>query len=116
MFKIEDIKPGYLLKISGYKGMEHCLVIPYTCYEIGYVGEKYFGSLSDFNEKLERIDSVGEVKIDAIYGLEETPWYINTLLTPARRTELLWERKEPKEMTVAEIEKALGYPVKIVKD
>ena len=30
-------------------------------------------------------------------------------------TDLIWERKEPKEMTVAEIEKALGYPVKVVK-
>lgn len=29
--------------------------------------------------------------------------------------DLLWERKEPKEMTVAEIEAALGYPVKVVK-
>lgn len=30
-------------------------------------------------------------------------------------TDLIWERKEPKEMTVAEIEAALGYPVKVVK-
>lgn len=27
---------------------------------------------------------------------------------------LIWERKEPKEMTMEEIESALGYPVKIV--
>lgn len=27
---------------------------------------------------------------------------------------LIWERKEPKEMTMGEIESALGYPVKIV--
>ena len=27
---------------------------------------------------------------------------------------LLWKREEPKEMTIEEIEKALGYPVKIV--
>lgn len=27
---------------------------------------------------------------------------------------LLWKREEPKEMTLEEIEKALGYPVKIV--
>lgn len=30
--------------------------------------------------------------------------------------ELLWERKEPKKMTVAEICKALGYDVEIVKE
>ena len=28
----------------------------------------------------------------------------------------VWEREEPKELTVAEIEKLLGYPVKIVKE
>lgn len=27
----------------------------------------------------------------------------------------IWERKEPKPMTLAEIEKELGYPVKIIK-
>ena len=32
-----------------------------------------------------------------------------------KTTDLIWERKEPKEMTVAEIEAALGYPVKVVK-
>ena len=30
--------------------------------------------------------------------------------------ELIWERKEVREMTVAEISKALGYEVKIVKE
>lgn len=29
---------------------------------------------------------------------------------------IIWERPEAKEMTVADIEKALGYPVKIVKE
>lgn len=30
------------------------------------------------------------------------------------RKYLIWERKEPKEMTLADIERELGYPVKIV--
>ena len=39
-----------------------------------------------------------------------------TTLNDCRETtDLIWERKESKEMTVAEIEKALGYPVKVVK-
>lgn len=29
---------------------------------------------------------------------------------------LIWERKEPKEMTLADIERELGYPIKIVSD
>lgn len=28
----------------------------------------------------------------------------------------VWERQQPKEMTVAEIEQALGYPIKVVKE
>ena len=31
-----------------------------------------------------------------------------------RRLTLIWERKEPKEMTLEDIERELGYPVKIV--
>lgn len=31
-------------------------------------------------------------------------------------SDLIWERKETKEMTVAEIEKELGYSVKIIKE
>lgn len=30
--------------------------------------------------------------------------------------DLIWERKDKKEMTIAEIEKELGYSIKIVKD
>ena len=29
---------------------------------------------------------------------------------------IIWERKETKEMTIAEIEQALGHPVKIIGD
>lgn len=38
-----------------------------------------------------------------------------TLNNCRKTTDLIWERKEPKKMTVAEIEAALGYPVKVVK-
>lgn len=33
-----------------------------------------------------------------------------------RNLTLIWERKEQKEMTLADIERELGYPVKIVSD
>lgn len=32
-----------------------------------------------------------------------------------RNLNLVWERREPKEMTLEEVEKELGYPIKIVK-
>ena len=33
-----------------------------------------------------------------------------------RNLTLIWERKERKEMTLADIERELGYPIKIVSD
>lgn len=50
-----------------------------------------------------------------VYGLSN----VGGLAIYASRTEsrpLLWERKETKKMTVAEVCKALGYDVEIVKD
>ena len=35
-------------------------------------------------------------------------------MSDAGKHKLIWERKEPKEMTLADIERELGYPVKIV--
>ena len=29
---------------------------------------------------------------------------------------LLWERHEPKKMTISQIEEALGYPIEIIKE
>lgn len=43
------------------------------------------------------------------YGMEALGFKIG-------KRPLLWERKEPKKMTVAEIEKALGYEVEIVSE
>ena len=37
-----------------------------------------------------------------------------TLKIETAHRKLLWKREEPKEMTLEEVEKALGYPVKIV--
>lgn len=43
--------------------------------------------------------------------------YIDTMLdTIVLMCELIWEREEKKEMTIAEIEKELGYSIKIVKE
>ena len=33
-----------------------------------------------------------------------------------RHMDLIWERVEVKEMTIPEIEKKLGYPIKIIKE
>lgn len=45
-------------------------------------------------------------KANAVYQLSQKCW---------DEMPLIWERKEPREMTLAEIEKELGYPVEIVE-
>ena len=40
---------------------------------------------------------------------------INEMLNRDYSTEKpIWKREEPKEMTIAEIEEALGYPIKVI--
>lgn len=64
------------------------------------------------NGKLHREDGPA---VEWAYGSKE--WYLNGIIYSEegfwRRVKLL---SKPKELTVAEVEKILGYPVKIVKD
>lgn len=59
------------------------------------------------------IVQVYEVPICAFWRFR----YIDTMIdTVVSMCELIWEREEKKEMTIAEIEKELGYSIKIVKE
>lgn len=83
-------------------------------------GERYlwlYGELrgiwewcSGTREDLTNDDSTCDIV--KIYEIGDECTLENILQNPG---ELIWERQEPKEMTVAEIEEALGYPVKVVK-
>lgn len=54
--------------------------------------------------------------IVAVYGLVREPVNYSYAfhLSPTHR-DLLWKRKDPTKLTVAEIEKLLGYEIEIVK-
>jgi len=114
-FKDIEIKAGYLLKVEsgeGEKEIHYMTVVPTRNRGLGCVtpGEHWW-PLSSFNR-----DGVFEdSEIKAIYG----PTYARCLLdnSPEDR-ELLWEREEETtavDMTLEEIEKKLGHPVRIVK-
>lgn len=55
--------------------------------------------------------------IVAVYGLVREPVNYSYAfpLSPSQR-DLLWERKDPTKLTVAEIEKLLGYEIEIVAE
>lgn len=66
---------------------------------------------SGIGEDLKNIIGYSDLDIIRVYrtnGLTLTDMLVK------RRLTLIWERKEPKEMTLEDIERELGYPVKIV--
>lgn len=108
-----DLKPGYVVE---YRNGDFHMVFP------TYSGELVLKppASSDYN-RLARYDTdlinwgpAGHVlDIVRVYGYGE-PCSASYATHIGRK--LLWERKEPKKMTVAEVCKALGYDVEIVKE
>ena len=111
MFKLEDIKPGYLLELSDKKKSVYATVTYSRFGRLCYSSPDEWGLIENFDENEFYHIANPEFKIMKVYG-----WAYNYAAydrSPEDRP-LLWERKEPKEMTMAELEKILGYPV-IVK-
>lgn len=73
----------------------------------------YWNELSNYNDELIEHNDYNELDIVKVYKPKH-PYAIHTF--EEDKLELIWEREEYKEMTVAEIEKELGYKVKIVKE
>ena len=70
-----------------------------------------FSELGRHTESLksELSESLDIVKIYSVNAKSTSEIFLSECLT------LLWERKEPKKMTVSEIAKELGYEIEIVK-
>ena len=110
-FKMEDIKIGYMVEVAVI-GDEH---IKYLCTATIWEGQKiltngtYCFEFSDFDDNMKSTFH----KITKVWGYPEyaeNMWYNNTDFRP-----LLWERPSAKKMTMAEIEKILGYEIEIVE-
>lgn len=72
--------------------------------------QNYF---TTYNDNLLSKENFKKCDIVEVYS---TPNDYKVFSFDISKRELLWERKEVKEMTVAEISEALGYDVKIVKE
>lgn len=141
MFKLSDIKPGYLLRLyDSDKNVDFFVtVLPCSAYkfqtiigailasaigipkdgDLALCGDDFYSTLGCFDDNLtDRI--LGDLRIDAVYGYT-TP--SNLLDNDPELRELLWERdaeakEEPeaepvKHMTLEEVCEALGYAVEI---
>lgn len=113
MFKVEDLKAGMLVQLlSGKYGIlvpahingELCVIIRDSTGRLG-IGT----SNLRFYPEEGLLNSYSIIKVyDLAYNNR------HDFMEPGNR-ELLWDGSK-KEMTIEEIEKELGYPVKIVKE
>lgn len=75
-----------------------------------------FMDLKDYDESLKLIDNYEYFDITKVYELKCPASQCSIKERCEEYLNLIWERTEPKEMTMEELEKELGYPVKIVKE
>lgn len=110
--KVKDLKVGMILEVNGLTSgnKDFCMVLPLSNNLLCASGKNQWFLLKDLNDNLE--NSVR--KVVKVWGLSRT--YANAHCLGTEDRELLWERKELKELTVSQIEELLGYPVKIVKE
>lgn len=105
-----EIKDGYLLVVKTKDEIHNMTVVSNSGNELACVTpHKHFWNLTSFNEDGRHWVS----EVVAIYGRTYNKLMLDNSTT---HRDLLWERKETKKMTVAEICAALGYDVEIVKE
>lgn len=139
LFKLSDIKAGYLLRVTDTEKDTswHMTIMPGVKYTPSFLaamtgskgteegglyasGGGHYWPLTEFHSDL-RVNCL-PYRIDAVYGYTYAKFMLDN--SPEKR-ELLWEREpdeqeaasteEPKKMTLAEIEKALGHKVEITE-
>ena len=112
--KKSDLKTGMVVETRN--GEKYLVMLEPDCggrelinFSRGYM------SLSSYNDELMLEKSYEELDIMKVYSVGIS---ISWLLSDKKsmKFKLIWERNEPKEMTIAEIEKELGYKIKIVGD
>ena len=128
MFKREDIKAGYLLRCTHLKeGRKFNMTVipcrrsmPAVMAFFDTIGTKE-GDLACCNKGTDwlplssfdhNLTHAGTYRVDEVWGYA-APMRLMDNTTEGR--ERLWQRDETKRMTMEEIEKALGYKVKVVK-
>lgn len=108
-FTKQDLKDGMVVELNN--GQLRFLFNESLINKNGYIPfDEHFN-----NELIYNNNVVNNYTIKRIYTTKGR--YFSNLFD-AHELDLIWERKEepqPKEMTIEEIEKALGYSVKIIK-
>ena len=129
MFDKKNLKPGYLVRCTALKDQENLVKgeqfnalvtrarsmygVLFHINADDFLGvcnpTKWWAPLSGLNPDI--LTWPGSVQIDEVWG----PAYLGYSMSYSTETrKCLWNRYETRRMTLAEVEKALGYAVKIV--
>ena len=108
-FTLSDLKTGHIVTLR-----DGTKMVVYKDSALGkiYMSGKVWSGLDDYHEDLmhSEYDLLDIIKV-------ERPVHILDLGNMnAKNTEVVYERVKPKEMTLAEIEKELGYKIKLVEE
>lgn len=107
--KKSDLKVGYVVK---FRNNEIGIIMQTNQGSIIIQKDETYNKFNFFSEDLTNIN--GDYDIMEVYGF--TNKYYTALRISKEDRKLLWKRKDKKEMTISEIEKELGYPIKVVKE
>lgn len=130
VFTRDDIKAGHVLllrkgetRIVLPAGKKGTLIAVGPTHEWDYISHwttdlraRVYVLDGDWPKLVKDPDAARENDIVAVYGWVTNPSnYDDVCRVSKRNRPVLWERVEPKKMTVSEIAEALGYPVEIVE-
>lgn len=112
--KKSDLKTGMVVETRN--GEKYLVMLEPDCegrelirFNVGYM------SLNDYNDELMLKKLNEKFDIVKVYSVESSIcWLLGD--KESMKFKLIWERSEPKEMTIEEIEAELGYKIKIVGD
>lgn len=108
-FTKDDLKVGMLVEI---RSGQRAIVMPTKYGELYFMFRNDSAKLDMFDENLKCVTDLKHLDIVRVYNLPHGKTSYYDLYSSYR--DLLWERKEIKEMTIDEISEALGYKVKVV--
>lgn len=111
MFTKDDLKVGYLVKTRSGE-LAHVVDTEQNGLCLNYVGgHNYMRVYTD--DLINTSGSGSKFDIIEVYGLTENGYEAHKFGINDRK--LLWKREEVKEMTIEDIQKALGHKIKVVE-
>lgn len=118
--KLQDLKPNMVVE---YKTGERRLLLSINN-KLYLIGSSVYCSdelIDCYDDDMKCIGTHGlypnsDKDIVKVYTIKEPGAFQSLISVSNSKLNLIWEREEPKEMTITELEAILGYSIKIVKE